>query len=278
MSKYVLFFHPGSEKQVVNEVCEWSKKKLHGKFTQHSRKFMEAYGSVIDSEKNFRKEKFRFWGEWEACSKVINYNGPLNSNTKHEPKWIHEPIRPKKPLKKPKMYHNTDPVVFGDKFIYSNCKQYNKNKSGMQNLKRGDVIFFGSCIKKEFVLDTVFVVDKKFTYSKQRISNDMKIEYPEWFQYLTLDTLDEKEYTFYTGATYDNPVNGMYSFVPCIIKSDSNASFLRPNLPKEINDAHNLKNGRFIKYINNDTHNNLWGLVKQYILDKNLSLAVKINL
>jgi hypothetical protein len=60
---------------------------------------------------------------------------------------------------------NTDPWVWGDRMIYSNCKQVfgpERRPTFMQRLTqrltRGSVIRFGSTIDGEFCVDTVFVV------------------------------------------------------------------------------------------------------------------------
>ena len=57
-------------------------------------------------------------------------------------------------------HQNTDPIVFGDSFGYSNCKQY---KQAMQGMPPGSLVLFGRGMKvhgeRRFVLDTCFVVD-----------------------------------------------------------------------------------------------------------------------
>jgi hypothetical protein len=66
------------------------------------------------------------------------------------------------PSTSPAAHHqNTDPMVFGDAFYYSNCRQHNWRKppnhpkpSEMQNLDLGSLILFGSMVGGEFVLDT----------------------------------------------------------------------------------------------------------------------------
>ena len=50
--------------------------------------------------------------------------------------------------------------MFGDAFIYSNCKQYLR---AMQNMPIGSIVLFGRGMKvhgeRRFVLDTCFVVE-----------------------------------------------------------------------------------------------------------------------
>jgi hypothetical protein len=56
---------------------------------------------------------------------------------------------------------NTDPFVFGDRFLYTCCKQ--RLRSGrptqLRYLPHGSLVLFGSHISGGFGLDTVFVVD-----------------------------------------------------------------------------------------------------------------------
>ncbi len=52
---------------------------------------------------------------------------------------------------------NTDPLVFGDHFLYSNCRQRQNGK--MRDLAHGSLVLFGSKLGGQFVLDTLFVVD-----------------------------------------------------------------------------------------------------------------------
>ena len=50
--------------------------------------------------------------------------------------------------------------MFGDRFLYSNCKQLTPHgsASALQSLTRGSVIVFGSQIDGRFRLNMVFVV------------------------------------------------------------------------------------------------------------------------
>lgn len=52
--------------------------------------------------------------------------------------------------------HNTDPFIFGDQFLYSNCKQPSSLR--LRSLDRGSVIAFGSRKAGRWLLDTVLVV------------------------------------------------------------------------------------------------------------------------
>ena len=58
--------------------------------------------------------------------------------------------------------HNTDPFIFGDRFLYSNCKQATSTR--LRSLGRGSVIAFGSHTARRWVLDTVMVVAGSVDY------------------------------------------------------------------------------------------------------------------
>lgn len=61
------------------------------------------------------------------------------------------------------MLQNTDPLVFGDSFLYSNCRQGAIGR--LRELRAGSVIVFGSVVSKSWVVDTVFVVGDESTLS-----------------------------------------------------------------------------------------------------------------
>ena len=131
-------------------------------------------------------------------------------------------------------YQNTDPFIFGDNFLYGICKQgpkkgFKKNK--LTELEVGSVILFGNRIGKrkgefKFEIDTVFVVgdyfvdnDHKYYYTDEV---EKLLDYPQVnSDYVKMSLMlaypkgcKREKRRLYFGATYDNPVNGMYSFSP----------------------------------------------------------------
>ena len=78
-----------------------------------------------------------------ACDPVAN--GSAHSRARASPEGFRQ---------------NTDPWVFGNSFLYSNCKQLTPrgNPSALQGLSRGSLVLFGSSTGGRFVIDTVFVV------------------------------------------------------------------------------------------------------------------------
>jgi hypothetical protein len=153
-----------------------------------------------------------FWGEWEAPSYVIKrweQKDPL-------PRFLHRPVWERPATKGPRQ--NTDPWVFGDSFRFSNCRQLTpqRNPSALQKLTPGSMVLFGSTIGGEFIIDTVFVVKDFCPFSPGKPP-----ETDEAFRVCTVESLittgnaAADPFTLYRGATYEAPVNGMYSFVPC---------------------------------------------------------------
>ena len=164
-------------------------------------------------------------GEWEPPSRIIE-RWPADSalpRMLHEPRWEATDLWPRQ---------NTDPWVFGDNFLYSNCRQNNKRgtPTALQKLKPGSVISFGSTISGKFVVDTVFVVAGSKAYTPR---NPPATE--EAFRYCTLQSITcednfDLSYTLYQGATLENPYSDMYSFVPCRRYDCSDYRVARPTL------------------------------------------------
>src|SRR5690606_9556689 len=113
---------------------------------------------------------------------------------------------------------NTDPWVFGDRMIYSNCKQIRDGRvTSMQKLPRGSVICFGSTIDREFRIDTVFVVASSEKWTPGHVTG---LQVEDAFMNCTVRPLSiseahaDAQFTLYRGATFHEPVEGMFSFVP----------------------------------------------------------------
>ena len=252
----IQFLHPGGEHGVDD------KKKMIKYWNQgpHKRKFLKAQGQyVIDAAQGSLSDPMPllFWGEWEPNSHVVAQFKPLN---KLWPRYLHEPYLPPRskmnsaPLapiapicgsqKRSKggcitdwdndCCQNTDPLVFGDAFIYSLCHQWKKDSKGrlntthLSNLFKGSLILFGSKVmvhtatsqEDAFALDTVFVVGESQQYSIKNYKTDVAGFIPTDYGYIMgYDHASgagvDLSISCYKGATPLNPVNGMYSFSPC---------------------------------------------------------------
>ncbi len=102
---------------------------------------MQLNGEWIDKDGDKHSGDLRAWGEWEPESKLIcefdtKDNGPHLPSYLWKPYWV--------PRNNYRCLHNTDPFIFGDCFLYSNCGQSAQSKKGLKYLAPGSVIAFGS--------------------------------------------------------------------------------------------------------------------------------------
>jgi hypothetical protein len=210
----------------------------------HARKFVSCRGAYLDGRGEPVEDDLVFWGEWEAQSRVVRRwdRAPGLPTVLHEPYWS--------PPSGEAEWQNTDPWVFGDRFLYSNCKQHTDNTpsrrpSALQRLRRGSVILFGSGKGGEFVLDTVFVVAGVLGHFVPA-ADTSHLPIDETFDVCTVQRLTgygpyvaQSDYTLIAGATVDDPVHGMFSFVPCRRRDDRPMRFARPaiHLPGIVNPA-----------------------------------------
>ncbi len=222
----VQFPHPGLEHRPPKgaAVFPWN-------LRSHRRKFLRASGRLLAEDGAPRQTDVVFWGEYEAASRVVRRWSP----TGELPTALHEPLLTTPP-DSPKR-QNTDPWVFGDRFLYSNCKQLTPygGASALQSLPRGSVILFGSQIDRRFCLDTVFVVAESLRYTVNEAA-DLPVD--DTFRACTIDSLAAYEhhaidlraapFTLYLGATNENPVHGMFSFTPALPVGADGPRFARP--------------------------------------------------
>jgi hypothetical protein len=209
--------------------------------SKHRRKFLRRPGQYVAPGGSLAEAPLAFWAEWEAPSYIIqrwSEEGAL-------PRFLQEPRWERPTIKG--FRQNTDPWVFGDCFRYSNCHQL--NQSGLRNLAAGSVILFGSTLGlaspagPRFVLDTLFVVSEQ----RQKFTPTDPPNTDEAFRVSTIEALARGDdanacgasdacgdanawFTLYSGATYEAPINGMYSFVPCRRADREDFRFARPTL------------------------------------------------
>ena len=201
----------------------------------------------------------------------------------------------------PRLRQNTDPWVFGDQFLYSNCKQLgprrevrtarqytpSRQPTFLQRLKRGSIIIFGSVVEQGFVVDTVFVVKD----SRQYTSQNPPIEVSAAFQFCTIESLAAENagesalcgsgsanefYTLYSGVTYEErqKYNNAYSFVPCRRADAKNCRFERPSieLPDYINPSSQRTPSR--KLVDADGAYSVWEAVRNRVIDEKCLLGI----
>jgi hypothetical protein len=229
----VQFPHPGAEHDPGDaQVMPWNS-------ADHRRKFMRSPGQWSDPRGNVNQGEVTFWGEWEAPSRIVQ-RWPVDGDL---PRFLHQPMLSEMPTGR--YAQNTDPLVFGARFRYSNCKQFDRHHghpTGMQDLASGSVILFGSKQpgRAAFALDTVFVVADARPYAL----NDLACLADEPFVQRTVVAplgsgpgWGYQAFTLFDGATRDEPVTGMFSFVPCLPVDGKPRRFARPviDLPGFIN-------------------------------------------
>lgn len=197
----------------------------------HRRKFLQAPGRLLGPDGNVRQTDVVFWGEYEAASRVTRRWPACGTlpTALHEPLVTSPPDSPRR--------QNTDPWVFGTRFMYSNCRQLTPSgrPSALQSLPRGSVVLFGSQTGGHFCLDTVFVIAEPIPYTVRDaaglpvddVFRTCTIESLAAYQHAVID-LRAAGFTLYLGATHDDPVEGMFSFTPALPASDDGPRFTRP--------------------------------------------------
>lgn len=277
---FAQFLHPGKEHRPdVGNAKSWNK-------ASHRRKFLKNPGRYADG-KNLVEKDIMFWGEWEPESRVIE---SMDNPVEHGPRFIYEPyyIRPDSYVD----LQNTDPFVFGDRFLYTLCQQATRNGSTqLRNLEKGSVILFGSCIElQRFVVDTVFVVDHWCDHNETNFRQVLKGKVSDTYADTTLspcyrEPVDEsvkaagcikkRDLRLYFGATYQNPVDGMFSFVPCLPYEPNTNGFARPVIKIEGATRDNLTQVYKLTP-KTDLHGikRLWDEVVQQVLVQELMLGV----
>jgi hypothetical protein len=259
MPSIVQFFHPGQEHGYDKEISNNGKLIKNWNNTAHGRKFLLNEGSYIKDGQKY-DGKLLFWGEWEPPSRVEElkhqtYCTPYGKN----PEYIHFPFLPSddqiKLYQDKHIYQNTDPFVFGKNFIYAICRQ--KMKS-LRALKKGSLIIFGSKVNCRFVIDTVFVVKEAEPYFSLEDIKKMNLgKYPDIVTKFILNKNDclngSEKLMLYKGATFDDPENGMSSFVPAKVYDNKKIGFPRFFMPDEFYEsAHCNINNFFSTWKNND--------------------------
>ncbi len=280
---FVQFIHPGLEHEPDSAIGRsWN-------VEMHRRKFLKQSGRYCSSlDAAPAASKLVFWGEYEPpTARVKSYAHPVPDG----PQFLFAPapvaFHPNDP---PLM--NTDPFVFGERFLYSICKQNNKRgPTAMQRLARGSVILFGSGQhRSQFVVDTVFVVadyvDWNLSNYRERLKEVVPPEYfhatlePIAYEMKVRDLSPSQTFRLYLGATHEKPYEGMFSFFPCLPAQVGEAKgFARPVLRRAGIVTDNLTQGqRLNPQPDVAAVRALWTDVARQVLDQGLCLGVQADL
>ena len=246
---FVQLSHPGWEHEPDRgPVKAWNTQE-HG----HRRKFMRLHGQWIEKDGRKRAGVLHAWGEWEPESELVRELNRPDNDSLH-PRWLWRPFYA--PKVSYEGLHNTDPFIFGPRFLYSNCFQ--PSRPGLRQLDRGSVIAFGSSKKIDgewrWMLDTVLVVRDFKDYDASDARLALRDWAPNTFLDVTISPLtgdagqaNPEGAGLQEGADLnllhsastgerppDDPVDGMFSFFPAR-PAGGDMGFARPfvDLPTE---------------------------------------------
>jgi hypothetical protein len=213
---FVQFPHPGLEHRPTGPFMGWNR-------GEHARKFLHGRGSYL-ARGTVRRGDLLFWGEWEPPSRVVR---TFPTAIPDGPRFVHDPVR-EMPRHR-SLLQNTDPLVFGERFLYSNCRQSRNRR--LRQLAQGSVIIFGSDLHSEFVLDTVFVVSRAESFTR---ATTAVLSVEPWIRTVVFDPLSRSSglpaepFRLYWGRGWDEALGGPFSFVPCVPSDSAPRGFARP--------------------------------------------------
>ena len=300
MGKTVLlvqFTHPGDEHLLTHQETA-SHLKLWN-YGPHRRKYLKAKGQYIEAGHLSTEHDLLFWGEWEPTSEPLNVTRV--SGTGVMPTYIHIPFLQKTggnlmlpPFKNKngRNRQNTDPFVFGDSFFYCCCKQRKRMKGSDQTvftkmgyLERGSIILFGSTISPKkggpyFALDTVFVVGDYLDYTDNQADRCLNgFTSQEYRDIMGFHNWSGNQFVCYKGTSFNNPYNGMFSFVPCKVSSSTDIGYPRVKLTNK--DLHfisnNLNAAPKYSLFHSFTPQQCWSHVCQIVRAQGFELGVHFN-
>lgn len=263
MAATVKFLHPGAEwtSRLDRGVAPWALVDAG-----HTRRYLQAPGQFLRKlDGPLEDGPIGFWGEYEAPTA---FERLAHKPAPGLPEFVQTPV-PLAQVQRPVGALNTDPLVLGSYWVYSNCQQ--RSRPSLRRLGRGDVIIFGS-LKRSYVIDTVFVVAEAIRFVGGQARGTVGDRVPQYAHYLVLDLLWPGDYTLYLGATYEKPVDGRFSFVPAVPAAERPAGFARPAAPPSLQS----RQGQGIKII--DGSHDHWRALAQAVVGQGLCLGVSASL
>lgn len=283
---FVQFPHPGGEHNPPTDDMPWNA-------DDHRRKFLIAPARYVGRAERVGEAELVFWGEWEPPSRLLR---PWD-NHRHPPRDRHLPHALHRPYwgqpARDGFRQNTDPWVFGEQMIYSNCRQLSRpprrrkgarrrprRPNSMQELAPGSVICFGSTIHGEFCVDTVFVVASAEPWVPARVAD---VEVDDAFKTCTADSIATRRgdahlpLTLYRAVTFEDRTDhhGMFSFVPAKRADVDDPRFLRPPVESRfVNPSNRQSTWGSKRPLSMDTLRGAWQALRDQVLDAGLLLAV----
>jgi hypothetical protein len=244
-------------------IREWNADK------SHYRKFIQSQGECISRPgEQVQQGDLLFWGEWEGNS----YFEPLNA---WNPNGIHTPFH----SLHIRNHQNTDPYVFGERFLYAVCKQ----RGRLTQLEKGSLILFGSSFKNGFALDTVFVVGS--FESVHEVAANKACNYSITYREATLEQLGDtyiqpkpdSKLRLYSGQMYrDNQT--IFSYSPCkFFNEESKKGFSRVTFPYvDLGGFEFSSNPTGIKILNSGSEytEHIWNAITQQVIEQGFHLGI----
>jgi hypothetical protein len=244
----------------------------------HKRKFLLAHGRYLDRGARPVTAGLVLWGEWEPPSRVVRRwakDGRL-PRALHSPYWSVP--------QDAGFRQNTDPWIWGGEWFYSCCKQTvgkDDRPTSLQSLIPGSVICFGSTVDGDFCVDTVFVVAS----SEPWVAADAdKLRANEAFITCTVRSVANSPearvgFTLYRGATFESPLDGMFSFVPARRVDDPSPRFSRPPISVDglINPATRQSTWGSKRRLPVVAVTDAWSTIKEQVIEAGLVLAVSLD-
>ena len=207
--RFIQFVHPGGE-----HAPDSGGGKQWNRLSQpHARKFLQIGGAWLDSG-HLHDGDLWAWVEWEPESRLLRTFDIPGAGM---PSYLWEPVW--SPKQSYSGLHNTDPFII-DGFDYTDCMQ---TRVGLRRLGRGSVIAFGSRKESHWVMDTVFVVGDYIDHTVKDYEQLLQGLVPKCYWDVTLGPMyrgssppEGGVRRLYLGATYDAPIDGMFSFFPSL--------------------------------------------------------------
>lgn len=275
---FVQFIHPGGEHVPDHDgLKDWNT-------GPHRRKFLTAPGRYVVAGA-MRSDELVFWGEWEPQSRVV---GTYLDPARGAPRFLYRPYYSQPANSLGARLQNTDPFVFGDQFHYTGCLQHTKRgATQLRFLDRGSIVLFGSCReKREFVVDTVFVVDRWIEHDQaNQRTPEVRGAVSSTYGDVTLDPWyagdvhPERSHRLYFGATPETPVDGMFSFFPCLTAPAAKHGFARPEIRIDRRITPHLLQGKKLTSLDDaEEARELWAEIARQVEQQDLQLGVHADL
>ena len=175
---FVQFMHPGGEHGPDTGTHKaWN---VH----DHKRKFLRLRGEACpttDVGLPPLRLELAFWGEWEPESETEELSGSVAGGRNGSTGPIYVP--PREFRRDGRVLQNTDPFVYGDRFLYTLCRQWRKaggikrpDSAARSRRRLVDPVRFEQ--GRRFVLDTVFVVGASVLHDATRGRPSLAASFP----------------------------------------------------------------------------------------------------